>query len=121
MPCTATTSLRIPAQRGDRSPQSSWYIARSCTQWRRVRRPGADLSAQEPRQDPHEPLRIVEPGDVSAAWLHGQLGPMEQAAILGADIQADRHSGATAIAHLHTRQEARAVRLASTATTPTVA
>ena len=52
------------------------HVSRGCL-------PRADRSGQEPRQGLHQPLRIVEPGIVAAARLHGQLGLTEQAGVPG--------------------------------------
>src|SRR6266545_6921688 len=56
-----------------------------------LRRSGSKwLSVQEPYQGLHEPLRIVEPGKVPAARLHGQVGPAEQAGIRSGALRGER-------------------------------
>src|SRR5512133_2839312 len=75
---------QFPAQTPPATPASQ------AAPHRRATPPCADLSAHEPGQGLHEPLRVVEPGKVSAARLHGQLGLTEQTGILGGALGGKR-------------------------------
>src|SRR6266511_5028859 len=82
-PSSSTSTWSTPGSSGCTPPRNSPAAQPGCL-------PRTDLSVQEPCQDLHEPLRIVEPGKVSAARLHGQLGLTEQAGILSGALRGER-------------------------------